>query len=293
MRNKKLSVEHKVRFVVWTAGAAVAVGGLFFACQLPRMAGRAAALSDREPAVLSFAEDPAAERSGLILSSFSEPPLAAASVPVAFTPVRPSEPEPGDEPEFVLDLTADEDAGLALYRSFFTRDRVIEFYTALTGSRPVAEAVLRNADRFEVPVSLAFALAWAESEYKIRAVNRNENSIDRGLFQLNSRSFPRLSVQEFFDPETSARLGLAYLAYCLELGGNEVVALAMYNAGPNRVDDRGTPRTTLNYIHKIFVFREALDKTFREKFAPSIRHSGEPVGIRPGKVSLDIMERLK
>jgi hypothetical protein len=279
--------------MVWTVGAAVVIGGLLFACQLPRIAGRAAALADREPAVLSYNENPAVEQPNPIVSSFSRPPLAAASVPVAFTPVRPAGPEPDGEPEFVLDLTAEEDAGLALYRSFFSRDRVIGFYTALTGSRQVAEAVLRNADRFEVPVSLAFALAWAESEYNIRAVNRNENSIDRGLFQLNSRSFPRLSVQEFFDPETSARLGLAYLAYCLEIGGNEVVALAMYNAGPNRVTDNGTPRRTLNYIHKILVFREALDKTFREKFAPMIRSSNEPIGLRPGAVSLDIMERLK
>lgn len=143
-----------------------------------------------------------------------------------------------------------------------TREATLDFFTSITGSRTIADAILRNALKHEVDAALAFALAHEESRYKTTAVGHNSDSIDRGLFQLNSKSFPKLSVPEFFDPEKNAHHGMAHLAFCLEAGGNEVAALAMYNAGQTRVAKGGTPRKTLDYIHRITGYKMNLEALF-------------------------------
>lgn len=155
------------------------------------------------------------------------------------------------------------DAGLELYRSVHSRAAVEWFYTSVTGSRDVACAVLEAADRNDIPLSLAFSLAYTESRYKVNAVNKNRNaSIDRGLFQLNNRSFPALVEGDFFDPYVSAKYGMSHLRHCLDTAGNEVSALAMYNAGTNRVRNDATPQVTLNYVSNIISYRQGLDELF-------------------------------
>ncbi len=143
-----------------------------------------------------------------------------------------------------------------------TKEATLGFFTSLTGSRTVADAILRNALKHQVDAALAFALAYEESRYKTAAVGHNSDSTDRGLFQLNSKSFPKLSVPDFFDPEKNANHGMAHLAFCLEAGGNEVAALAMYNAGQTRVAKGGTPRKTLDYIHRITNYKMNLEALF-------------------------------
>ncbi|RKX91661.1 MAG: lytic transglycosylase [Spirochaetes bacterium] len=169
----------------------------------------------------------------------------------AMTPVNP-----GSMP---VDLSLQEDLGLYLYRNPVTRQRVIDYFTGMTGSRQLTDIILRYSDINNLPLSLSFALAYAESSFNPSAVNRNSASVDRGLFQLNSRSFPRLSEAEFFDPEINTRLGLSYLRDCLEQGGNVVVGLAMYNAGRTRVKNQGTPRMTLDYIAKIMSLQSEIN----------------------------------
>lgn len=156
-----------------------------------------------------------------------------------------------------------DDKGLALYRSPKTRPAVEWFYTNIAGSREVALAILENADKNDIPVSLAFALAYIESKYKPGAVNKNTNyTIDRGLFQLNSASFPKLTEADFFNPNTSAKYGMQHLRFCMDVAGNEVTALAMYNAGTTRVKNNETPQHTLNYVGKIENYRGRLEGMF-------------------------------
>ena len=160
-------------------------------------------------------------------------------------------------------FSARDDKGLALYRSPKTRPAVEWFYTNIAGSREVALAILENADKNDIPVSLAFALAYIESKYKATAVNRNTNlTIDRGLFQLNSASFPKLTEADFFNPNTSAKYGMQHLRFCMDVAGNEVTALAMYNAGTARVKSNNTPQHTLNYVGKIENYRGRLEGMF-------------------------------
>ncbi|MBO5137632.1 MAG: transglycosylase SLT domain-containing protein [Spirochaetaceae bacterium] len=158
------------------------------------------------------------------------------------------------------------DKGLQFYRSIDSRSTVEWFYTNITDSRDIACAILQAADKNDIPVSLAFALAYTESRYKIRAVNRNTNSsVDRGLFQLNNRSFPNLTEQDFFDPQISAKYGMSHLRHCLDTAGNEIAALAMYNAGTNRVRNNATPQMTLNYVSNIISYRQGLDDLFESE----------------------------
>jgi len=164
--------------------------------------------------------------------------------------------------------TKKKDQALTMYRASASRPAVEWFYAHITENSTVARAILEYADKNDIPLSLAFALAYTESRYKTTAVNHNTNgTIDRGLFQLNSASFPRLTENDFFDAETSAQYGLSHLRFCLTSAGNEIAALAMYNAGMNRIKNDGTPRRTLNYISNIMNYRQALDELFRKEVA--------------------------
>jgi len=157
-----------------------------------------------------------------------------------------------------------EDLELYLYRHSATKGIVIDFYSTVTGDMAVTLPILTHAEKNNITPSLAFSLAWAESRYKIRAVNRNAGSIDRGLFQLNSRTFPVLEEGDFYNPEINARHGLAHLRFCLNEGKSEIVALAMYNAGTYGVI-RGTPYSTLKYVAQLMEYKENLEDKFQRE----------------------------
>ena len=159
-------------------------------------------------------------------------------------------------------LSGSADMTAVFYRDPQFSERVLRYYKALTGSSEIAESVLRNSGIYGVPASLAFSLMWAESGFNRFAVNRNPVTIDRGLFQLNSSSFPHLGPEDFFDVETNVRSGIAYLRYCLDTSESEIIALAVYNAGHGRVSGAGAPLMTLEHISKIFDYREALERDF-------------------------------
>ena len=194
--------------------------------------------------------------------------------------IEETEEEEFTFPEFFsevsLERLADEsDTGLALYRQPLSRSAVEWFYFQICGDRDVAQAILAEADNNDIPLSLAFSLAHTESNYNTNAVNKNSNTtVDRGLFQLNSNSFPALSEADFFDPFVSSKYGMSHLKFCLNSAGNEVSALAMYNAGTGRVRSNKTPQTTLNYVGKIIAYQKILDQLFAEQvvayFEPQI-----------------------
>lgn len=165
-------------------------------------------------------------------------------------------------------LNEGSDKSLALYRNALSRSAVEWFYFQITGDRDVTQAILIEAEKNDIPLSLAFSLAHAESAYNSSAINSNSNSsIDRGLFQLNSNSFPSLTETDFFDPFVSAKYGMSHLRFCLNTAGNEVSGLAMYNAGTSRVRSNRTPQVTLNYVGKIVAYQNMLEELFDEQVA--------------------------
>jgi len=158
-------------------------------------------------------------------------------------------------------IPGEEDLGLKYFQHPVLKKAVIEYFTEICGSGAIANTILVNAAENEISASLAFALAWKESNFQPTAKNQNTNgSSDRGLFQLNSRYFKFQEEKDVYNFRVNTERGLKHLSYCLERGGSEVVALAMYNAGGSAVTNGNTPLRTLNYIQKILNYRDELEE---------------------------------
>jgi hypothetical protein len=203
-----------------------------------------------------------------------------ASKLLRFSPPKSSEAPPVVSPDSVpfegfssalfWELEPADDVVTDIYLDPASREWVTAFFAQVCASPVVADAILKEAVQLGIPPSLAFALSWEESRYDYTAVNRRnqDGSIDRGLFQLNSNSFPNLSEMEFFNPQVNVRYGIAHLRVCLDMGGSEVAALAMYNAGSGRVNSStGTPRQTLDYVARVLSSRRKIDRAFYEEWA--------------------------
>lgn len=164
-----------------------------------------------------------------------------------------------------IDAQVRKDAVASYYGNPMMKESVVAFFASITRSRETALAILENAVAQRIPVSLAFAIAYEESEFDPRAVGKNPDSVDRGLFQLNSKSFPELGEDRVFDPSVNARVGLEYFKSIFEHAGNEVSALAMYNAGRTRVARGATPQRTLNYISRVLSYEKNISSLFTAK----------------------------
>ena len=167
----------------------------------------------------------------------------------------------------ILSVDGDEELILAAFRNQLLREEVLTFFEGITGSREVADLILFYCSIYDIPPALAFSLCAEESGYHIRAYNRNQNeTVDRGLFQLNSASFPKLNVEDFYNPATNVRYGLAHLRWCLETAGTDVAALAMYNAGETKVRSVGAPKKTLDYVSRILKRQRKIEGLFMAEY---------------------------
>jgi len=151
------------------------------------------------------------------------------------------------------------DALLALYRDDHLRPLVVEYYSLLTGDRAVTQAILDTCDQLSLDPSLGFAMAWNESHFNPRAVSYNEDTVDRGLFQLNSRSFSGLDRKTVFDPRANALRGLTYYKKAYDKLRTEEKALGYYNSGIGIMSDRTLPRSTQAYVKKILSDRDRMN----------------------------------
>jgi len=156
------------------------------------------------------------------------------------------------------------DPVLEYFRNPEYSEWVIDFFSNICINREIVLAILESSEKFNVPPSLAFSVSWEESRLNPNAINRynRDGSIDRGLFQLNNRSFPNLETASFFDVRINTHYGLGHLRYCLDTGGSEISALAMYNAGTGRVRTSGAPEVTLNYINRILSNKSKIESQF-------------------------------
>ncbi|GHT83272.1 hypothetical protein FACS1894137_03960 [Spirochaetia bacterium] len=181
----------------------------------------------------------------------------------------------------ILESLGKPDTILTYYRNESNRPEVLAFFSALVQSEEIAGAILSNADAFEIPPALAFALCWGESRFNPHAVNRKNlnQTIDRGLFQLNGKSFPKLTQAEFFDPVINAYYGMAHLRWCLDAGGSEVAGLAMYNTGTGRVNAGATPRNTLTHVSRVLEFRKGIETLFQDEYLQRIARSQRDIRI--------------
>ena len=157
-------------------------------------------------------------------------------------------------------------AVLSLYHRQLFRDTVIDFFVKLTGNEEVALVNLYYADKYKINPFLIFALIYNESGFRPTAVSLNSSSVDRGLFQLNSRTFPNLQDDDFYNVDTNVRHGIRHLIYCLnETKGDESRALAVYNAGLGRVMSGSIPLSTQAYVRNINAYKDRLARNFKSK----------------------------
>jgi soluble lytic murein transglycosylase-like protein len=117
---------------------------------------------------------------------------------------------------------------------------------------PYRELVEAAAQRYNVDADLISSVIAVESNFDPRAVSRKNA---RGLMQLLPETAARLGVKDAFDPGENIDAGTRYLGDLLKRYNNDLIlALAAYNAGPEKVELYGTVppyRETIGYVKKV------------------------------------------
>ena len=117
---------------------------------------------------------------------------------------------------------------------------------------PYRELVEAAAARYNVDADLITSVIAVESNFDPKALSRKNA---RGLMQLLPETAARLGVQDIYDPQENIDAGTRYLSELLEKYNNNVtLALAAYNAGPDRVEQyRRVPPfpETLSYVRRV------------------------------------------
>jgi soluble lytic murein transglycosylase len=133
------------------------------------------------------------------------------------------------------------------------------------------DIIRQQANEKDLPADLIAAVIYAESKFR----DQTSEAGARGLMQITpdtARIIERLSggetfvIEDLADPDINIRYGTFYLRHLLDLyEGNEVAALAAYNAGQARVDEWGGAdlelediafEETLIYVEEVLSKRE-------------------------------------
>lgn len=117
---------------------------------------------------------------------------------------------------------------------------------------PYAAEIDSAAKQFGLDPKLIASVISVESNFNWKAVSPK---LALGLMQLEPKTAAGLAVGNIFDPKQNIAGGAKYLRQLLDhYGQNLVLALAAYNAGPDRVQQYGgVPpfRETYNYIQRV------------------------------------------
>lgn len=114
------------------------------------------------------------------------------------------------------------------------------------------DLVESSAARYHVDADLISSVIATESNFNAKAVSRKNA---RGLMQLMPGTAAKLGVRNIFDPQENIDAGTRYLGNLLQRYRNDLaMALAAYNAGPQRVEQYGSVppfAETLSYVRKV------------------------------------------
>jgi len=118
---------------------------------------------------------------------------------------------------------------------------------------PFGELIRAAAKRYGVDADLITSVIAAESNFNPKAISRRDA---RGLMQLLPTTATRLGVKNILDPQENIDAGTRYLSGLLLLYKNDLaLALAAYNAGPERVQRYGQRvppfAETLSYVRRV------------------------------------------
>jgi soluble lytic murein transglycosylase-like protein len=117
---------------------------------------------------------------------------------------------------------------------------------------PFREIVEAAAARYSVDADLITSVIAVESNFDPKAKSRRDA---RGLMQLLPETAARLGVKDIYDPQENIDAGTRYLRELLQkYDNNLVLALAAYNAGPERVQQYGRVppfAETISYVRRV------------------------------------------
>ena len=134
---------------------------------------------------------------------------------------------------------------------------------------PYAEFISSAARHHGVDADLIISVITAESKFNPKAVSRKNA---RGLMQLLPETAFRLGVKNVFDPQENIEAGTKYLRELLNRYNNDLtLALAAYNAGPQRVElYKSVPpyRETISYVRRV-------QKTYKARKSAVLRTTSQ------------------
>lgn len=135
---------------------------------------------------------------------------------------------------------------------------------------PYADQIQNAAQTYRLDPALVASVIAVESNFNSRAVSRKSAL---GLMQLLPGTAAQMAVRNAFDPAQNIDGGTRYLKQLLDrYGQNLTLALAAYNAGPQRVDFyRGIPpfAETHSYIDKVLANLRSQPSLMKQFFADS------------------------
>jgi soluble lytic murein transglycosylase-like protein len=141
---------------------------------------------------------------------------------------------------------------------------------------PYHELVEAAAARYKVDADLIRSVIAVESNFDPKAVSPKNA---RGLMQLLPETATRLGVQNIFDPQENIDAGTRYLRDLLEkYNNNLLLALAAYNAGPEKVQQYGRVppfAETIAYVRRVKLsYYKSKSSAPRKTAASSLSHAG-------------------
>lgn len=117
---------------------------------------------------------------------------------------------------------------------------------------PFRELIEGASAQYKVDADLIASVIAVESNFEPKAISRRNA---RGLMQLLPETAVRLGVRDVFDPRQNIDAGTRYLSDLLQrYDNNLVLALAAYNAGPEKINKFGKVppyAETISYVRRV------------------------------------------
>jgi hypothetical protein len=122
----------------------------------------------------------------------------------------------------------------------------------LNDKTPFEKVIRAAAERYGMDPDLIHCVVAVESNFNPKAISPKKAS---GLMQLLPQTAAQYGVKNIFDPEENVNAGTRYLKELLAKYHDLTLALAAYNAGPERVDQYGRRvppyLETMKYVQRI------------------------------------------